>query len=120
MNPYLSKAQVYRVAPLLPRGWRAPKGLLGGMLGLPGGSWAESVRESRPPIAANWRQVPGEVRHTFTHFHLRLKVLISQCDDCAVDPPLVFTKPEPSNLPTVFRKALIHGLSGFSDHQEQG
>jgi len=92
---------------------RPDKGLLGGMLGLPGSVWAEVLQSVEPPLRADWREVPGEVRHTFTHFHLRLKVLISQCEDCAVDVPLVFAKPEPGDMPTVFKKALKHGLSAF-------
>ncbi len=93
---------------------RPEKGLLGGMLGLPGSVWAEELQEAKPPLKGAWKEVPGEVRHTFTHFHLRLKVLISQCEECAIEPPLLFTKPEPDDLPTVFKKALKHGLSALA------
>ncbi len=94
---------------------RPNKGLLGGMKGLPGGDWAEELPQPAPPIAADWIEVRGEVRHTFTHFHLRLKVLISLCKACEVSPPLAFVKPEPDTLPTVFKKAMILGLSAIKE-----
>jgi len=54
---------------------RPPRGLLGGMLGWPGSDWAEEAGPAAPPCAADWQDTGGEVRHTFTHFHLRLRVL---------------------------------------------
>jgi A/G-specific adenine glycosylase len=69
---------------------RPPKGLLGGMLEAPGTEWTAATKNaeakcpptspkladarSQAPIAGAWRLVPGEVTHTFTHFHLRLNV----------------------------------------------
>src|SRR5690606_36258618 len=62
---------------------RADDGLLGGMLAVPGTGWTgespssrqagEDVARPAPPLPGDWRPV-GEVRHTFTHFHLRLDV----------------------------------------------
>lgn len=54
---------------------RPDKGLLGGMMELPGGVWTEDDAASPPPapVAGNWRDA-GEVRHTFTHFHLILRI----------------------------------------------
>tara|TARA_R110002012_G_scaffold233652_2_gene406924 strand:- start:33703 stop:34767 length:1065 start_codon:yes stop_codon:yes gene_type:complete len=90
---------------------RPEKGLLGGMLGWPGSAWVDT-NDPRPtgqaPIDTQWYAVPGEVRHTFTHFHLMLTVMRA---DLAGDP-----SPEmgrfipakdfrPSDLPTVMRKA---------------
>jgi len=60
------------VAVLLER--RPDKGLLGGMLGWPGGEWAVFDPKSKPPFEANWMLLPTEVRHTFTHFHLKLRI----------------------------------------------
>ena len=34
--------------------------------------WAEAEARAHAPVAAQWRRVPGIVRHTFTHFHLEL------------------------------------------------
>ena len=31
-------------------------------------------RSEAPPIRAEWKTIPGEARHTFTHFHLRLVI----------------------------------------------
>ena len=58
---------------------RPAKGLLGGMLGLPGTDWTEG-REivPAPPIAAEWDDAGAEVRHTFTHFHLRLGIEVAR------------------------------------------
>ena len=58
---------------------RPPSGLLGGMLAVPGtpwrpGSWADEDALEFAPTAAHWQPLPGEVRHTFTHFHLVLTV----------------------------------------------
>jgi A/G-specific adenine glycosylase len=57
-------------------GGAAPdRGLLGGMLGWPGCDW-RARRPTRPPRGA-WRDAGAEVRHTFTHFHLRLRVMVA-------------------------------------------
>ena len=53
---------------------RAAKGLLGGMLGWPGSEWAESQPDHEPPFSADWTQIDGFAKHTFTHFHLQLTV----------------------------------------------
>jgi A/G-specific adenine glycosylase len=67
---------------------RAPRGLLGGMVEFPSTPWRDgpwSVEEARrhAPAAAAWVEQPGEIRHTFTHFHLRLRVLRARCDPAA-------------------------------------
>ena len=54
---------------------RPPRGLLGGMLGLPGTLWEEENAHSATLSASR----PGDVtiRHVFTHFELRLSVGIA-------------------------------------------
>lgn len=54
---------------------RPARGLLGGMLGLPGSAWTEDTGQpiEGMPADANW-QSRGEVRHVFTHFSLTLTV----------------------------------------------
>lgn len=61
---------------------RADGGLLGGMLAVPGTEWAErdgvehdgpAPADPAPPLPGDWRRI-GEVRHSLTHFHLRLDV----------------------------------------------
>ena len=83
---------------------RPDKGLLGGMLGWPGSDWSDAP-SSAPPFAADWRRVEGEVRHTFTHFHLRLTVFVAQVGDAPVGQFLTRAEFRPSDLPTVMRKA---------------
>ncbi len=83
---------------------RPESGLLGGMLGWPGGDWGE-MPEDRPPLAADWQDLGAEVRHTFTHFHLRLAVRVATLPDDAAPERGHFTdRLAPSDLPTVMRK----------------
>jgi len=53
---------------------RPEKGLLGGMLEVPGGPWTAAPEAVPPPVTASWRRLPAPVEHTFTHFHLTLAV----------------------------------------------
>ncbi len=82
---------------------RPDKGLLGGMLGLPGSDWIEGDRPNPVlPSCANWTQI-GDVRHVFSHFSLELNVwhAVGQGDG--------FWTPHneaADSLPTVFAKAL--------------
>jgi len=91
---------------------RPDRGLLGGMLGWPGTDWAETEPFSAPPIAAGWRPAPVEVRHTFTHFHLRLSVLVADVPLAASPARGAFLPAanyHPADLPTVMRK--VHDVA---------
>ncbi|MDZ7709567.1 MAG: A/G-specific adenine glycosylase [Roseovarius sp.] len=85
---------------------RAERGLLGGMLGWPGSDWGEAPAPA-PPVEAEWRDTGAEARHTFTHFHLVLRVHVAHVGPEAVPergdfvPPAAFRS---SDLPTVMRK----------------
>ncbi len=86
---------------------RPPKGLLGGMLGWPGGAWREGVAEEAPPLAATWTPAGAEARHTFTHFHLRLTVMLAQVPQDTRPERGAFIHSrefDPGALPTVMRK----------------
>jgi A/G-specific adenine glycosylase len=84
---------------------RRDGGLLGGMLGWPGGGWDDS-REPGPPVEADWRDPGAEVRHTFTHFHLRLALRVAELPaDCLPERGAFIAALRPSDLPTVMRKA---------------
>ncbi len=83
---------------------RPDKGLLGGMLGWPGADWGEVAMEA-PPMQADWRDPGGEVRHTFTHFHLRLSLRLADVAMDASPDRGEFQALRPSDLPTVMRKA---------------
>lgn len=84
---------------------RPERGLLGGMLGFPGDAWDGAGGPQ--PLTADWQEI-GEVRHTFTHFHLILRLMRA---DVALDAaPLrgtFLTRDAfgPADLPTVMRKA---------------
>ncbi|MBF9048324.1 A/G-specific adenine glycosylase [Rhodobacterales bacterium LSUCC0031] len=87
---------------------RPETGLLGGMLGWPGSDWAAAPPAEVPPIAANWHDPGLEVRHTFTHFHLRLSLRLGQVAQDATPARGAFHLRDsfrPANLPTVMRKA---------------
>ena len=81
------------------------------MLGWPGSDWtdAEAPRpEGDPPVEADWQSLPGEVRHTFTHFHLMLTVRHARVDHDAEPTRGSFygrNQFAPGDLPTVMRKA---------------
>lgn len=84
---------------------RPEKGLLGGMLGWPGGAWGDEP-EDCPPAPAEWTTLPGEVRHTFTHFHLILEVRAAILPQETGSNSAHFVESlRPSDLPTVMRKA---------------
>ncbi|WP_287185756.1 A/G-specific adenine glycosylase [Rhodovulum sp.] len=87
---------------------RPESGLLGGMLGWPGTDWAETDPVCAPPADADWRDPGAEVRHTFTHFHLRLALRVADLPaDCAPRRGAFVARHDfrPSDLPTVMRKA---------------
>jgi A/G-specific adenine glycosylase len=54
-----------------------------------------------------WIQLQGEVRHTFTHFHLILDVMVAKVGDVTPDRGRFVPRTDfrPSDLPTVMRKA---------------
>ncbi len=88
---------------------RPPRGLLGGMLGWPGSEWQEGeFPDAQPPAKGRWRCAGAEVRHTFTHFHLRLMVHVARLPADSA-PARGFFLPaadfRPSDLPSVMRKA---------------
>ncbi len=99
---------------------RPEKGLLGGMMEVPSSPWREGEASADldrdAPLAAPWQRVSGEVRHTFTHFHLELCV----CRAAVADGTAV---PEGEGwrwvqrrdlareaLPSVMRKVIAHAL----------
>lgn len=95
---------------------RPSKGLLGGMLGWPGSEWSESP-EPAPPCAADWQNLGEEVRHTFTHFHLRLSIRTATLSMAAAPKAGNFVNARAvrsSDLPTVMRK--VFDLARQSPH----
>ncbi|MCA8883836.1 MAG: A/G-specific adenine glycosylase [Rhodobacteraceae bacterium] len=99
---------------------RPERGLLGGMLGWPGTAWtAPPATPETPPCPGCWTPLEAEVRHTFTHFHLRLALRVAHLpDDCAPDqgafqPAASF---DPDALPTVMAKAFHLARPWFGQH----
>jgi A/G-specific adenine glycosylase len=89
---------------------RPPKGLLGGMLGLPTTPWraapwtpAEAIAAA--PAAAEWRAA-GFVEHVFTHFSLTLAIW--RASAATAEPSLIWTPIDEAaaQTPSVFAKAL--------------
>ncbi|MDA9769842.1 A/G-specific adenine glycosylase [Emcibacteraceae bacterium] len=95
---------------------RPEKGLLGGMMEVPSNEWAPSnswdnIPTPRIPIIANWDLLPGVVRHTFTHFHLELKVVRLNLEEMINLQEGEWCEIEKSNeyaLPTVMKKIFVH------------
>jgi A/G-specific adenine glycosylase len=89
---------------------RAEGGMLGGMRALPDDGWsARDDGSGKPPLSGEWL-AGGAVGHTFTHFHLSLKVqLYSGSDWASLDGlpgewwPL--GRLAEAGLPTLFAKA---------------
>lgn len=79
---------------------RPDKGLLGGMLSVPSSDWSESP-DRTPPLHADWTPI-GEVRHTFTHFHLILEVNVAEVEGDGFQD---FAEARAA-MPTVFAKVL--------------
>ena len=84
---------------------RPDRGLLGGMLGWPVSAWTEDPPEFTPPFRADWVEAPEEVRHTFTHFHLRLRVMVASVLPERSNRHFIEKSDfRPLDLPTVMRK----------------
>jgi len=98
---------------------RPEKGLLGGMLGLPGTPWTDENAGAPPAESApggrvrpaDWGRA-GAVEHVFTHFRLTLDVFVARA-------PKGFRRragqewiaPRDAKLPTVMKKAVNAALS---------
>jgi A/G-specific adenine glycosylase len=64
---------------------RPSSGLLGGMMEIPSTEWSEAgilgeYAVADAPLEAEWRELPGVIRHTFTHFNLELRVLAGRIE----------------------------------------
>ncbi len=99
---------------------RLDKGLLGGMMEVPSTEWREGeappldrARRETPCAARGWREFPGTVRHTFTHFHLELTVAAGISNVPAPE-GCVWCLPDAFGdhaLPTVMKKIIRHALA---------
>jgi A/G-specific adenine glycosylase len=79
--------------------------------------WTDRQARALAPVPANWRRLPGVVRHTFTHFHLELAVLAGKAGASSggEGPPegSIWCSVEqfPDHpLPTLMKKVAAHAL----------
>jgi len=94
---------------------RPPRGLLGGMLEIPGAPWRDDpwapdeALPHAPVPGLRWDRVPGIARHGFTHFELEMSLFRAEVPRLA--PPEGMEARSlaevPSALPTVMRKLLM-------------
>jgi A/G-specific adenine glycosylase len=97
---------------------RPEKGLLGGMIEIPSTLWREEdwtteAALGSSPDGANWRQLPGHVKHTFTHFHLLITIVIGTADHTRPNDGY-WCKPDEFGdyaLPTLMKKIARHAMS---------
>ncbi|MBF0307308.1 MAG: A/G-specific adenine glycosylase [Alphaproteobacteria bacterium] len=97
---------------------RPPTGLLGGMIEVPSTPWrAEAwTREqaaAEAPLTAEWRPLPGVVRHSFTHFHLELTLQLGRvgADPRARGLWVPLDRMGEHALPALMRKVVRHALA---------
>jgi A/G-specific adenine glycosylase len=97
---------------------RPETGLLGGMMELPSTEWREAAWDeaealARAPLAARWTELPGIVRHTFTHFHLEARVWAGRSGHApAAGRWVALDDLGAEALPSVMRKIVRHALEG--------
>ncbi len=88
---------------------RPDKGLLGGMLGLPGAPWVEKHDDNplaHAPVRARWVRA-GAVTHIFTHFHLTLDVYVANGPKgFRRGADQLWIAQKDAQLPTVMKKAV--------------
>ena len=97
---------------------RPEAGLLGGMMEFPSTCWIEtplglSDAIAAAPVKANWHPMSGLVRHTFSHFHLELRLLAGEARGGRCEPRLVWSAPNEFGkhaLPTLMKKVARHAL----------
>ena len=99
---------------------RPESGLLGGMMEVPSTpwraeTWAKEEAVGEAPLKSRWRELPGIVRHVFTHFELRLTVL---CGRAAASRPAkgIWCRPDhlyAYALPTLMKKVAAHARAAL-------
>jgi A/G-specific adenine glycosylase len=107
---------------------RPESGLLGGMLEVPGtpprdAPWSEEEALAHAPLPGlRWAARPGEARHGFTHFELRMTLRTATAETAAPE-ACAWMAPEAARaaLPTVMRRLLDLLDSGSeAGEEEQG
>jgi A/G-specific adenine glycosylase len=106
---------------------RPEQGLLGGMMEFPSTPWREAAwsapaaaRES--PVKSRWRPLPGDVRHSFTHFDLTLGIWMGTAP---ASTPAGFVAAPLAGfgmlaLPTLMKKVAAHVADATSRLERKG
>jgi A/G-specific adenine glycosylase len=94
---------------------RPESGLLGGMIEVPSTEWREAgwtiaAAVAEAPVAAQWRTLPGLVRHSFTHFDLELTVLAAETTAAAEGIWAPLDRLGDHALPNLMKKVVEHAL----------
>lgn len=106
---------------------RVENGLLGGMMEVPSSEWLPGQRSdaellAAAPAKAAWTALPGTVRHTFTHFHLELRVMAASSRDAPRGIEGGFVALDALGgeaLPSVMRKIVAHALLHLAQQPSQ-
>jgi A/G-specific adenine glycosylase len=95
---------------------RPETGLLGGMLGLPGTDWRdaswtfEEALGAVPDAGQDWQRA-ADVRHIFTHFDLRLHVLVARKTPFDNKLRIATSELDTAALPSVMMKVIKSALA---------
>jgi len=97
---------------------RPNRGMLGGMLEVPTTDWTEAPWDeaaalTHAPVPAEWRALPGVVRHGFTHFLFEVTVWTARLPAGTPAPTgfwLPFDDLADAGLPTAMRKIAEHAV----------
>ena len=98
---------------------RPDRGLLGGMMQAPLTPWLEKKPTAKmvtrwAPIDATWQQLPGSVKHGFTHFAARLILMATKVDsgcETALDGVwCLLDDLDRVALPTMMKKVIRHAV----------
>jgi A/G-specific adenine glycosylase len=97
---------------------RPEQGLLGGMIEIPSTTWRTApwtFEEALPaaPAQAEWRLLPGVVRHGFTHFRLELAVAAATAASPVEGLWSAVDRLGEYALPTLMKKVVRHAVSAF-------
>lgn len=102
---------------------RPEKGLLGGMIELPSTPWrprrwSHAAALTHAPVSLDWRRIPGDVHHVFTHFSLDLVIYTGAVGETPIgDIDGFWRHPDQVAdlaLPTLTKKLIRHALSKTS------
>ena len=94
---------------------RPNSGLLGGMIEFPSTQWRENEWDNKEacrfaPILTNFSEIPGVIRHTFSHFRLKLRLFCGSSKMINISDGIWAKPSEFKNfaLPALMKKVSIH------------